>query len=110
MSLLPQPPHDRSQAERARYHPYSHRPEAGIRPSTSRGTNDRAPAPAGRGTTAILHPPAPAPVQRPPVTTTVTPHPLQATLDRIITGINEISVTLAGMQLEQQTHACRPLN
>ena len=35
-----------------RYQPYPLGPDAGIRPSTSR-TNDRVPAPVGRGTSAV---------------------------------------------------------
>ena len=107
MSTVPRASsHDHSQTDSVRYQPYPIGPDAGIRPSTSR-TNDRVPAPAGRGTSAVglLHASAPA-VQRPPVTTPATPpHPLQATLDRIITGINEISLTLTGVQLEQQRQA-----
>ena len=78
------------------------------RPSTSRDlNNDQVPTPALRGT---IHPPtstsvAPmlAPVQRPAPATP--PHPLQASLDRIIAGISGISLTLTSLQLEQQRQA-----
>ncbi|KAL5473701.1 hypothetical protein EMCRGX_G028224 [Ephydatia muelleri] len=90
-------PHDR-------FHPYV-LPHSD-RPSTSR-INDHVPAPAVRGN---IHPPASAPVapalapvQRPAAA--APHHPLQASLDKIIAGINEISLTLVTIQLEQQTQA-----
>ena len=90
-------PHDR-------FHPYV-LPHSD-RPSTSR-INDHVPAPAVRGN---IHPPASAPVapalapvQRP--APAAPHHPLQASLDKIIAGISEISLTLASIQLEQQTQA-----
>mgnify|MGYP003473945511 CR=1 FL=1 len=90
------------------FHPYVN-PHSD-RPSTSRDrNNDEVPTPVvtSRGT---IHPPmstsvAPmlAPVQRPAPATP--PHPLQASLDRIIAGISGISLTLTSLQLEQQRQA-----
>ena len=80
-----------------RFHPYSY-PD-GIRPNVPSSS----PA-AGRCNTTTILPSHP--VQRPPCAATATaPHPLQATLDKIMGGINTISTAVSAMKTEQEKHA-----